>query len=510
MVDGRVRRAPAATLLLAVACAVGACADDGEDAATAVGPPELEGEVQVITSLDRWSFLAVPRDGGTVEARSIRRPEVVVWEGEAELPPVEEVRLLDGPLLVLRAGDGRLLRYDPRADRLETAVEGGVGTSWQGWHGYGVLRSDTGRVLQQVGVEGGWRYELSAEPLWAAAVEGGDVAALVDAGDERQLWLLSRGASEPAASAAAAVDRPGLTTAWGRRLAFASSEGLALVDVPSLSPAGSVELPAAPTVLAASPSSHELYAGLADPSALFRVSRFSGEASRMTGLPRPPREIRPAVLGDFLLVDDGGDPLLVPLDGSTTERLPGTWRGDLPLGTPDGRVLLLVDGELVLREPGAERGTAVEAPAERWWAAVPWNPSPPRRVAATEAAPSGRETRPSPDVSAAPADTTPEPEDAGELQAVERPPIGFYAVVTAARDPAGVRRLLAELRRAGYPTEVQTHVDDAGRTWYRGLVGRYPSREEAEAAARQLRRERELNVWITEVHTGPDGEELPR
>ena len=504
MGDGRLP-APPVALLFAAACVVGACTGDGGDGPRAAGPPELEGEVQVITSLDRWSLLAVPRGGGTVEARSIRQPETVVWEGETELPPVEEIRLLDGPLLVLRAGDGRLLRYDPRADRLETATEGPAGTAWQSWDGYGVIRNDTGRVLEQVGAEGSWRYELSATPVWAAPVEGGDVAALVDAENERQLWLLSRGASEPAASAASDVDRPGLTTAWGRRLAFSSPDGLALVDVPSLSPAGTVELPAAPTVLAASPSSHELYAGLADPSALYRVSRFTGEATRMTRLPRPPRAVRPAVLGDFLLVDDGGDPLLVPLDGSAPERLPGTWRDDLPLGTPDGRVLLLADGELFLRSPGDERGTALAAPVGRWWAAVPWNPSPPRRVAATEAAPTEDGARPPPeDTARGTADTTPEAGDA-----VERPPIGFYAVVTAARDPDGVRRLLADLRRAGYPTEVQTHTDDAGRTWYRGLVGRYPSREEAEAAARQLRRERDLNVWITEVHTGSGREELP-
>lgn len=497
-----------AALLLAVAAAWVGCGGGGEGETS--GPPEIEGAVRVVTSLDRWSYLAVPRDGGVVEARSIREPGRVLWEGETELPPVESVFLLDGPLLVLRSADGGLFRYDPRLDRVEALTEGDAGGAWIAWDGYGVLRAASGGLLHQVGSEGSWRYELAAEPTWASPVDGGDVAALVDTEEGTQVWLLSRGTSEPDASASGRFELPALTTAWGRRLVFADGDGLVLLDVPSLSPAGTIELPSSPASLAASPSSHELYAGLADPPALYRVSRFSSEGERMTGLPRVPRAVRPAVLGDFLLVDDGGEPLLVPLDGSETERLPGSWRSDLPLGTPDGRVLAVEEGRLVLREPGAGDATPVEAPADRWWAAVPWNPSPPRRVAASE--PVGMteaEGGGAADTAAAPADTageaTAEPDERGRAG----PPTGYYAVVTAAREPDGVRRLLADLRRAGYPTEIQTHTDDAGRSWYRGLVGRYPTREEAEAAARQLRRERELNAWITEVRTGPDGEEVP-
>lgn len=72
----------------------------------------------------------------------------------------------------------------------------------------------------------------------------------------------------------------------------------------------------------------------------------------------------------------------------------------------------------------------------------------------------------------------------------------YYAVVISARDSGGVRALLADLEEAGYATSVRRHVDDAGNTWYRGLVGPYGARAEAEAEARRLREDEELDVWV--------------
>jgi cell division septation protein DedD len=79
------------------------------------------------------------------------------------------------------------------------------------------------------------------------------------------------------------------------------------------------------------------------------------------------------------------------------------------------------------------------------------------------------------------------------------PPPGFYAIVGSARQADGIRALVQSLEEAGFSTEVQDVPDEAGRTWYRGLVGPYRSRSEAEAAARQLLRERRLEAWVTEI-----------
>lgn len=510
----RVPRAVGTVVALTALAAAG-CGEksSGDRAASRGGPPELAGTVPLATAKETWSLLAVPRDGGTVQARSVEDPSRVLWEGAAELPPLREVHFLDGPLVVGRTAAGEVIRYDPRTDRTSTIEGVGEGSVWSGWGGYGVFAAGSGGGLLEVGPEGSRRYDLAASPLWSSPVASGRVAVLVEADGERQIWLLAPGGEGPEATARGSFRSPGLTTAWGRRLALATDGGLTLLDVPSLSPAGDVELEAAPSVLDASPSSHEIYAGLADPPSIVRANRFTGQSRRMTRLPRPPRAMRPAVLGDFLLVDDGGEPLLVPLDGSATERLPGSWRSDLPLGTPDGRVLMEVEGALRMHDPSTGTSTPVEAPAGRWWAAVPWNPNPPEPVASSAPVERAEGERIAGDSAAPSPDSSPPAvmaDSGAEESGIDGPPTGFYAVVTAARDPDGVRRLLASLREAGYPTELQQHIDDAGRTWYRGLVGRYASREDAEAAARQLERERDLNAWVTEVRTAAGGEEVFR
>jgi hypothetical protein len=72
----------------------------------------------------------------------------------------------------------------------------------------------------------------------------------------------------------------------------------------------------------------------------------------------------------------------------------------------------------------------------------------------------------------------------------------FHAVVISARDSGGVRALLDELEADGWSTMVGRHRDDAGNTWYRGLVGPYGARAEAESAARRLRESHDLEVWV--------------
>lgn len=509
---------------LAVALAVAVAAACGGDAAPApegAGPPELEGSALEAGVADRdWSLLAVPRDGGTVQARSVADPSRVVWEGEAELPAAAEIHLLQGPLVVLRTAEGVVHRYDPRADDLSRIGTVAPDSRWSAWDRYGVFADSAGSLLLEIGPDGSWRYELSAPPTWAAPVEGGRVAALVGAGPEAALWLVARGSPEPAARQEGGFAVPGMSTAWGKRLVLTSEDGsgLRFVTVSSLTGTDETALGGPVSALAASPSSHEIYAGVDAPPRLVRVNRFVREAEEMVSLPRPAREIRPAVLGDFLLVDDGGDPLMVSLGGEAMRRVAGAWRPDLPMGTPDGRVLLARDGRLLSWDPeSGEEARTVDAPADRWWTAVPWNPAPPpvvsesledERMAADLArADSVRDSvvRALDSLSVAP----PETAAAGDT-AREGPPAGFYAVVVAARERQGVQSVVDGLADAGYPTAVQPHEDDAGQTWYRGLVGPYRERSSAEAAARQLRREREMSVWVTEVRAATPAEDIFR
>jgi cell division septation protein DedD len=75
-------------------------------------------------------------------------------------------------------------------------------------------------------------------------------------------------------------------------------------------------------------------------------------------------------------------------------------------------------------------------------------------------------------------------------------PAGFYAIVGSARQREGIEALAEDLRTGGFPTQIQSTTDEAGETWYRGLVGPFETRAEAEAASRQLQRERQLQSWV--------------
>jgi len=523
-----------ATLLALAACGGGERAPAG--GAEAPAPPELEGSARIAgADADRWSLLSVPRDGGFAAARSVADPSAILWEGRTELPPVEHVHLLEGPLVVLRGQDGTVHRYDPRRDSVEAVGRVSPEARWSGWGAYGVLADRESSSLLEIGPEGAWRYELRRVPAWAAAVGDGTVAVLADgeggSGTGAFLWLIRRGESNPASERRVTYASPGLVTAWGRRLVFSSGEGLRFVAPPTLSEVGEADLEGSAAALATSPSTHMVYVAASSPPRILQINRFTRTSRTLVELRRPARDLRPAASGGFLLADDGGDPLWIPIPEGPARRFEAEWRPDLPLGTPSGEILLVRAGELRLRDPRTGRSRPVEAPVDDVWAAVRWNPAPPAVVAErVEGAPlSGRgdaSTRsgaePDPEVPSGVAGargTDGEGGGAGEAAGavgvgpagasgegdeaaadpISRVDPGFYAIGASAREEEGVRRLLDRLEDAGYPVRMQRHRDDAGRLWHRGLVGPYRNRAEAEAAARQLRREQDLKVWVTEV-----------
>ena len=78
-------------------------------------------------------------------------------------------------------------------------------------------------------------------------------------------------------------------------------------------------------------------------------------------------------------------------------------------------------------------------------------------------------------------------------------PVGYYAIVGSARQRDGIDALVQDLGAAGFPVQVQSITDLAGENWFRGLVGPFATRAEADAAARQLQRERQLQSWVTGI-----------
>lgn len=514
-----------AALLLAATSGCGEPAGDAADPRSST--PELEGApIALESAVERWSLLAIPRSGGTATARRVKRPTDVVWTGDTTLPASSEVHVLEGPVVVLRTARGIVHRYEPRSGELSRVARLQGSVRWEAWGGQGVyVDTDAGRIVQ-IGAEGAWEYELARAPLWAAPVEGGRVAVLVEGGEDGpELWMASRGSAEPETRASGDFAPVGTVVAWGRRLVLASGDRrvLKFVVIPSLTVSGEVRLPGPVTAVARSPSSHEVYAAVEDPPRWVRVSRFVEEVEATVRLERPLVGLRPATLGQFVLGYDGETASLLSLTGRSPRTLRTAWRSDLPLGTPDGAVLLAREEGLYRWAPGSEGAAPVPLPADHWWAAVRWSPAPPPVVASRVEAgpvaddtggsalptPEGAADRAEPGAALPPLGAGPGPAGPGRDTArSELPRAGFYAIAVSARQRRGVERLTARLSEAGYPTAVQRYEDDAGREWFRGMVGPYATRSEAEAAARDLNAEQDLSAWVTEVTPGAGLEDV--
>ena len=532
------------TMVLAAVTVTAGCG--GEDGEAASGAEEPRGAALVAGSaLDRRGLLVLPRAGGAPHLRSLASPADSVWSGRIPLPPAAEVHALESGVLVLRERDGTVRRYDPERERLVEVGSVGDSVVWSSSGAVGLFTEVGGTGLLEVDATGAWSYQAPASLVWAAprGSDPGGTVALVrgDEGSGHTLHVLDREGGEPAGSRAVAGGTPALMTGWGRRVVLTGSppRGLRVLGLPDLEEAERFDLEGNVVALAASASSHELYVGTRAPGAVVALNRFSGRLRHLASVGAP-LEIRPAPLGGPLLVRDGDGAWWVPLEGDP-RRLSTEWRADLPQVLPDGRVLGVREGRAVVLDPGSGAGgdlpgADIGPAAGHWWIFLSWHPPVPEALAGRSGVREGEEGTPAsgetpeasgPDVAggegeeeAAPADTAaaagepagvaPEPGTAGAAAGAgtepgtpgAEVPAGFYAIVASSQSPTGIRDLAGTLSQSGFRTLVQRHRDEANEVWYRALVGPFETREDAEAAARQLRRERGLQVWISEIGPG--------
>lgn len=529
------------------------CGGDRGGAAPDESPPARHGlELVAGTSLERYGLLLIPRQGGAAELRALEDPREVLWRGARELPAVAEARPL-GASAVLRGADGTLFRYDPARDALQELERVSAEAEWSGLGDRGVWVDGEANAVVAVGADGAWRHELPRSLRWAAPVQEGGVVALVDEEDGPALWLLRPGEERPEATVRASVGAPGLVVAWGREVILTANAGDELVSfsVPALSETGRLELDGDVRALAASPSYHQLYASTASSPRVVAASRSASRVRALMRLERPAVALRPALFGDHLLAWDGARVWRLSLDGGRSEALDSEWRDDLPLALPGQRVLVVTGEEVQLVGTGSEPGNAGVGSADAFWVPVRWRPPQLPAVAARAREADPEEPGAAADQTAQEAPGGDPAVSAGEDSGPERPresaggeegraeaevppregeratgddrredggaagpgedavgveartaavlEAGFYAIAASSQRLPGVSDLARALTEAGYGARIQRHRDEAGEVWYRCLVGPYGSREAAEEVADQLRRERGIQAWITEV-----------
>ena len=453
-----------------------------------------------------WGLLTIPRRGGTPDLRPIIDPDSAVWNGTTELPVARDAWALGEAAVVLLTEDGTLLRYDPTSDEATELDELSDAAELSGSTASGLVFLDgDGRSAYEVGADFTHTYEFDEPAVWAGPIEGG--IAVLTGDDVARLRFVPR-----ADTAGAAIDipdagrPPALVTAWGRRVVVTGPTGrtvriYGIDDEPRL--VGEAEVDGTVRALGASPSSHEVYVATESPARIVRVSRFSLETQSLAGLDGPADRVRPGVFGGAILLRTPGGIVRIRTGDDQVTLLPGEWRSDLPVGLPGDLSISAVDDEARLVSVTDSAGASLAGGAPRWWIVVRFNPGAdreaPLRAALDELG--GATGVPDPDEAEA-------QDGGGEVEIAEVDPgaaaddggpSGFYAIVTSARQRDGVASLLDSLSEAGYPTRIQSYPDEAGQTWHRGLVGPFPSRARAEAAARQLLRERDLQAWVTEI-----------
>lgn len=493
-------------------------------------PDALEGTALVAgTSLSRYGLLVIPRSGGTAEFRAIDDPSTVRWTGRVELPATAEAHGT-GRSIVLRDADGAAIRYTPSPEAVLPLGEVPAHARWVEAAGGGAWIASGWALV----VDENQARELSAEGeiLWASPASGGRAVALIASGAGASLAVWEPGADEPAQSRAVETRGPALVTGWGSEVVIPSPDGgeLLAFSLPGLEPVASASIGAPPVALANSPSQHRILAGSQVRPRLMFVNRYAWTESGDRGLDGPAVRIRTATTGDGAIVSDGETLWATRIGRSGVDRIPGAWRGDLPILLAGDAVLTLVGTGLHRYSADGDDLGAVDGPIDAWWIPLRWGPRAPVTAVAvapedtveSEETPSGERAvgmmtlgrvsgRTVATVPSGPPSRAAErlPTDAPDAVDAPSLPAGFYAVATSSRELRSLQDLRGALDGSGYSTHVMPRRDEANDLWYRLMVGPYPSRAEAEAAARELRRDRGIDAWIQDIRPGDLGGPRP-
>lgn len=491
--------------LVVAALALTACGDESPD--EVIDSERRVASLVVGSAAAEWGLLTIPRRGGTADVRPVVDPDSIVWNGATEIPVVQGAWSLGDGSVILLAEDGTLVRYEIPADEVTELAELSGEAHVSGISSSSVVFVDSaGRFVFEAGGEHAQGYSLPEPAVWAGPIDGG-VAVLIG-GDASRLRLVQRADTAATVEIPDAGRPPALVTAWGRRVVVTGPSGrsvriYAIEDEGRL--VGEAEVDGTVRALGASPSSHEIYVALDAPPRVARLSRFSLETQSLGSLPAAADRMRPGLFGGSLFLRTPEGLARIRIGQDEAAEFVGEWRSDLPLGLPGDLSIALVDDEARLVSVADTGGVVLAGGAPRWWVAVRFNPAADRDGELREALDDLGATAGAPDPNEDGA--AGEPVGDAEMPDIDRDgpaaadegPAGYYAIVTSARQRTGVVSLLETLSEAGYPTRIQSYPDEAGETWHRGLVGPFPSRARAEAAARQLLRERDLQAWVTEI-----------
>lgn len=358
-----------ATRLLLLGLALAAC---GETRLTTSAVPSGVGPDAIL--------VRVPREGGTVRAYRAGR-DSVLWSSNMRVPVTTALLGFDEfqSLALGRDSAGRNFSVDLRVGGVEPL---GTAVLTRAVHAEGgaVFGFDeTGRITRVTPV-GTWS--------WSPAVRADDViptpdGALIVAGAADGRTMVQR-LIPPETKLTDSTTLPAmqavLRTPIGDRLWFVTDSGLIALRSRDLTRALQVRITDV-TALESTPSGDRLFVATSRAS-LRVVDRFTERETDKIPLPAPALAMRMDPDGRYLLVRVAQSDSIQVVSVGTSRvitTIAGAWRDDLPLVTPDGRVLVARGTDVVHvdAETGRER-LRYPGGASDLWMQIRWNGFRPR------------------------------------------------------------------------------------------------------------------------------------
>jgi hypothetical protein len=462
-------------------------------------------------------LIRVPAAGGSAKAYRVGS-DSMLWSSRASAPPLAALVGFDDFLgLVLAQTDsGEIIAIDLRLGGVQRLSEARLrrGLVSEGAAAFGL---DAGGRILRLTPGATWNWPAPRGESRLVPNADGALIVLSSSDVETQVRRLIPPESGILDSTTVPRVRIAARTTAGDRLWLATDDGLVALSMRDLQQVLRLSIGDSMVALAPTPSGDRIFIAT-DDNGLRIVDRYA-EAERGTvALPKPASALRMDPDGHYLLARVRGvDSAYVISIG--TNRLVRTlatrWRDDLPLVTPDGRVLVVAGNDAVHVdvETGRER-LRYRGGASDLWALVRWNGFRPRAAgldrpvefeefvadsAATDSAVAALIASRYGDFSGieraepmAPMPTTQEPTEAPERESAPERSIWTVSLATLLTEERA--RTMAEgITVDGRKARAVPGYRDGVPVW-RVLLGPYDSREDAERAGMAS----QLSYWVLE------------
>ena len=315
-------------------------------------------------------IIRVPREGGHAYAYRAGR-DSVLWESRDVVPATSAVLGFDDFLSVLLGRDaaGRVYSVDLRLGNVETLGSAVLGSAARA-EGASVFGFDAnGRVLRVTPVAT-WSWEPAGGADLLVPQPDGALITVRNGNSGASISRVIPPETRLTDSATLPRVEQVLRTPAGDRVWFVTGETVTALRSRDLTTALSVSMGRSISVIETTPSGDRLFVGTSE-SALRVIDRFAEREMSKIPLPGAPIGLRMDPDGRYLLVRLAANDSIHVVSLGTQRviaALPGGWREDLPLVTPDGRVLLTRGADVVHvdAETGRERLRYLRGASDLW------------------------------------------------------------------------------------------------------------------------------------------------